>query len=34
MKSSANPPTPTKRIGLFPGTFDPITIGHQDIIYR
>ena len=34
MKSSANPPTPTKRIGLFPGTFDPITIGHQDIINR
>lgn len=25
-----NPP----RIGLFPGTFDPITIGHQDIINR
>jgi pantetheine-phosphate adenylyltransferase len=22
------------RIGLFPGTFDPITIGHQDIIDR
>jgi pantetheine-phosphate adenylyltransferase len=22
------------RIGLFPGTFDPITIGHQDIINR
>ena len=34
MKSSANPPTPTQRIGLFPGTFDPITIGHQDIINR
>jgi pantetheine-phosphate adenylyltransferase len=26
---------PTRdRIGLFPGTFDPITIGHQDIINR
>jgi pantetheine-phosphate adenylyltransferase len=25
---------PTQRIGLFPGTFDPITIGHQDIINR
>jgi pantetheine-phosphate adenylyltransferase len=24
----------TSRIGLFPGTFDPITIGHQDIINR
>ena len=23
-----------QRIGLFPGTFDPITIGHQDIINR
>ena len=23
-----------QRIGLFPGTFDPITIGHQDIIKR
>jgi len=33
MKSSATQP-PTQRIGLFPGTFDPITIGHQDIINR
>jgi pantetheine-phosphate adenylyltransferase len=24
----------TNRVGLFPGTFDPITIGHQDIINR
>jgi pantetheine-phosphate adenylyltransferase len=25
---------PMKRIALFPGTFDPITIGHMDIIQR
>ncbi|MEZ5922006.1 MAG: pantetheine-phosphate adenylyltransferase [Parvularculaceae bacterium] len=24
----------TKRIGLYPGTFDPITLGHLDIIER
>ncbi|MCB2114530.1 MAG: pantetheine-phosphate adenylyltransferase [Parvularculaceae bacterium] len=24
----------TKRIGLYPGTFDPITLGHIDIIER
>ncbi len=24
----------TKRIGLYPGTFDPITLGHFDIIER
>jgi pantetheine-phosphate adenylyltransferase len=22
------------RIGLFPGTFDPVTLGHTDIINR
>jgi pantetheine-phosphate adenylyltransferase len=22
------------RIGLYPGTFDPITLGHTDIIQR
>ena len=22
------------RIGLYPGTFDPITLGHMDIIAR
>ncbi|GLQ07435.1 pantetheine-phosphate adenylyltransferase [Sneathiella chinensis] len=25
---------PTERIGLYPGTFDPITLGHYDIIKR
>ena len=24
----------TKRIGLYPGTFDPVTMGHYDIISR
>ena len=24
----------TKRIGIYPGTFDPITLGHRDIIRR
>jgi pantetheine-phosphate adenylyltransferase len=24
----------TKRIGLYPGTFDPVTLGHMDIIKR
>lgn len=24
----------TKRIGLYPGTFDPVTLGHLDIIKR
>lgn len=26
--------TPQKRIGVYPGTFDPITRGHRDIIRR
>lgn len=26
--------TATKRIGVYPGTFDPITLGHMDIIER
>ena len=24
----------TERIGIYPGTFDPITLGHADIIRR
>ena len=24
----------TQRIGVYPGTFDPITLGHMDIIER
>lgn len=24
----------TRRIGLYPGTFDPVTLGHMDIIQR
>ncbi len=24
----------TERVGLYPGTFDPITLGHYDIIRR
>ena len=24
----------SKRIGVYPGTFDPITLGHMDIIER
>ena len=23
-----------KRIGVYPGTFDPVTLGHMDIIKR
>jgi pantetheine-phosphate adenylyltransferase len=25
---------PAKRVGLYPGTFDPVTLGHLDIISR
>ena len=25
---------PTERIAIYPGTFDPITLGHIDIIQR
>ena len=28
------PPKPKRRIGLYPGTFDPVTLGHLDIIKR
>src|SRR5690606_38922581 len=27
-------PTPSQRIAVYPGTFDPITKGHRDIIQR
>ena len=27
-------PKPKRRIGLYPGTFDPVTLGHLDIIKR
>ena len=33
-KKTTKAPVHTKRIGLYPGTFDPITIGHMDIIHR
>src|SRR3712207_154827 len=26
--------TPARRIGVYPGTFDPITNGHMDVIQR
>jgi pantetheine-phosphate adenylyltransferase len=26
--------TPSERVGIYPGTFDPITLGHADIIRR
>lgn len=32
--AATNPPKRTEKIGLFPGTFDPITNGHLDIIKR
>lgn len=30
----AGSPKPRQRIGLYPGTFDPMTLGHLDIIQR
>ncbi len=29
-----NQPPPTPRIGIYPGTFDPVTNGHMDMIQR
>ncbi|MBK5195607.1 MAG: pantetheine-phosphate adenylyltransferase [Proteiniphilum sp.] len=29
-----NPTTPEKRTALFPGTFDPFTIGHESLVRR
>jgi pantetheine-phosphate adenylyltransferase len=34
MADSTETPAPTFRVGLYPGTFDPITNGHLDIITR
>ena len=28
------PDDPEKRIALFPGTFDPFTIGHESLVRR
>ena len=34
MKSAAMTPRKSPRIGVYPGTFDPITNGHMDVIER
>lgn len=32
--SSAAAPAPARRIAVYSGTFDPITLGHEDVIQR
>jgi pantetheine-phosphate adenylyltransferase len=34
MSKSVKPKSDGQRIGVYPGTFDPITLGHADIIRR
>jgi pantetheine-phosphate adenylyltransferase len=33
-QASAPTPTPDKRIAVYPGTFDPFTLGHLDVLLR
>jgi len=33
-QSQSGGPTHKRRIGLYPGTFDPVTLGHLDIVKR
>ena len=33
-KNGGMKPHDKKRIGLYPGTFDPVTLGHLDIVKR
>ncbi|MGB3740049.1 MAG: pantetheine-phosphate adenylyltransferase [Pontixanthobacter sp.] len=34
MTQTPHSPQPSTRVGIYPGTFDPITLGHADIIRR